>query len=471
MRLSRPAVIVAALLFLGSGAVAVPAAADDPTDPGGSSSPTFPAPPSREQVERARSRVADTARDVSAIQATLVLADQRLHAAAVHAESAAEDYNGALWRLRQARAAYRAATAEAARARRTVAAQRDRIGALAARSYQEAGELSALSAVVGADGPQAVLDRYAAFQGASSSLEADYQRFEANDSLARAFEARAEQARTEQAARAQQARQARSLALAAAESAQAEASTIAAEKDALVRELARAQRVSVSLARTRQAALERIAQQRAAERSRRLAEAHAAQRARTRRAAGSPRADRPPRELSAAAEGSSAGADGRSGDAESVAERSRSRSGDTAGSAPTVRPEPEPVPAPTPASTSGAQRAISFATAQLGEPYEWAAAGPGSWDCSGLTMKAWATAGRSLPHYSVAQYAAGVPISVSDLRPGDLVFWSSNGAPSGIHHVAMYVGGGQIVHAPRTGRPVTLESMYYWVPPDLFARV
>jgi cell wall-associated NlpC family hydrolase len=86
-------------------------------------------------------------------------------------------------------------------------------------------------------------------------------------------------------------------------------------------------------------------------------------------------------------------------------------------------------------------------------------------------MGAWGSAGRSLPHYSVAQYYAGVPISVSQLRPGDLVFWSTNGTPGGIHHVAMYIGGGQIIQAPRTGRSVEIDSMYYWIPPDFFVRV
>jgi cell wall-associated NlpC family hydrolase len=86
-------------------------------------------------------------------------------------------------------------------------------------------------------------------------------------------------------------------------------------------------------------------------------------------------------------------------------------------------------------------------------------------------MKAWASAGTYLPHYSVAQYDAGVPVSVTDVRPGDLVFWSSNGQPSGIHHVAMYIGNGQIIHAPRTGRPVEIDDMYYWIPPDFFIRV
>jgi peptidoglycan DL-endopeptidase CwlO len=86
-------------------------------------------------------------------------------------------------------------------------------------------------------------------------------------------------------------------------------------------------------------------------------------------------------------------------------------------------------------------------------------------------MGAWGSAGVSLPHYAAAQYDAGTPISVTDLRPGDLVFWSSDGSPGGIHHVAMYLGNGQIIHAPRTGRPVEIDPMYYWIPPDFFARV
>jgi len=63
------------------------------------------------------------------------------------------------------------------------------------------------------------------------------------------------------------------------------------------------------------------------------------------------------------------------------------------------------------------------------------------------------------------------PIPASALRPGDLVFWSSDGLPSGIHHVALYLGGGQILHAPRTGRPVAVDSMYYWLPPSFYGRV
>jgi cell wall-associated NlpC family hydrolase len=113
---------------------------------------------------------------------------------------------------------------------------------------------------------------------------------------------------------------------------------------------------------------------------------------------------------------------------------------------------------------------VAFARAQIGEPYRWGAAGPDAWDCSGLTMGAWSAGGKSLPHYSVAQYEQSTPISAAQLQAGDLVFWGSSSSPSSIYHVALYVGDGRIIHAPRTGRPVTEESMYYWITPNFYAR-
>ncbi|MFC6343702.1 C40 family peptidase, partial [Nocardioides hankookensis] len=127
-------------------------------------------------------------------------------------------------------------------------------------------------------------------------------------------------------------------------------------------------------------------------------------------------------------------------------------------------------PAATPAPKSGAQAAIAFARAQIGEPYQWGAAGPDEWDCSGLTAGAWGAGGTYLPHYSVAQYEQSTPISASQLQPGDLVFWGSSSDPGSIYHVALYIGGGRIIQAPRTGRPVEEVSMYYWTAPNFFAR-
>jgi cell wall-associated NlpC family hydrolase len=118
-------------------------------------------------------------------------------------------------------------------------------------------------------------------------------------------------------------------------------------------------------------------------------------------------------------------------------------------------PDPGVVPNPAPAPNGSAQSAVDAALSQVGKPYQWGAAGPSSYDCSGLTMWAWAQAGVGLPHNSGAQYAATPRVSQSDWQPGDLLFF---GSP--IHHVAMYIGGGQMVEAPYTGAYVRVVSAY-----------
>jgi cell wall-associated NlpC family hydrolase len=93
---------------------------------------------------------------------------------------------------------------------------------------------------------------------------------------------------------------------------------------------------------------------------------------------------------------------------------------------------------------------------QQGKPYVWGAAGPDSYDCSGLTMWAWAQAGVSLPHQSAEQQALGTPVSQGQLQPGDLVFF---GSPA--YHVGMYIGNGMMVHAPTTGDVVKVSPLAY----------
>ena len=109
---------------------------------------------------------------------------------------------------------------------------------------------------------------------------------------------------------------------------------------------------------------------------------------------------------------------------------------------------------PAPAPNGGAQAAVDAALAQIGKPYQWGASGPSSFDCSGLTMYAWAHAGVSLPHNSGAQYSATTRVDRSDLAPGDLLFF---GSP--IHHVGMYIGNGQMVEAPYSGQTVRAVSI------------
>jgi cell wall-associated NlpC family hydrolase len=128
-----------------------------------------------------------------------------------------------------------------------------------------------------------------------------------------------------------------------------------------------------------------------------------------------------------------------------------------AASAAAAQQAPAPAPAgnvPTvTASSPNAQAAVDAALSQVGKPYQWGAAGPDSYDCSGLTMWAWAQAGASLPHSSSMQYSVTRRVAQSDLQPGDLLFF---GSP--IHHVAMYIGGGRMVEAPYTGASVRVVS-------------
>lgn len=92
----------------------------------------------------------------------------------------------------------------------------------------------------------------------------------------------------------------------------------------------------------------------------------------------------------------------------------------------------------------------------------WGGTGPNGYDCSGLTQGAWRSAGVSLNRTSRDQYRQVKKISYNELRPGDLVFWGTNpNDASSVYHVAMYIGGGQIIEAPKPGTPVRIASMRY----------
>ncbi len=128
---------------------------------------------------------------------------------------------------------------------------------------------------------------------------------------------------------------------------------------------------------------------------------------------------------------------------------------------PTTAPAPPPAPAPAPVAppvSGGAAAAVAAAKTMIGVPYVWGGSSPSGFDCSGFTMWAWARGGKSLGHFTGSQWAQSYPISMGQLQPGDLVFY---GQPE-MHHVALYVGGGQIIHAPGRGKYVRYDSVYYW---------
>jgi cell wall-associated NlpC family hydrolase len=131
---------------------------------------------------------------------------------------------------------------------------------------------------------------------------------------------------------------------------------------------------------------------------------------------------------------------------------------------PSVRPvvlparvfAPAPVAAVAPPAASGrASAVLAYAYAQLGKPYHFGGAGPGAYDCSGLTMRAYGAAGLSLAHSAAAQQHEGARVPMSQLQPGDLIFW---GNPA--YHVGIYVGGGRILDAAHTGTVISVRGIW-----------
>ncbi|MCG5215400.1 C40 family peptidase [Streptosporangium soli] len=111
-------------------------------------------------------------------------------------------------------------------------------------------------------------------------------------------------------------------------------------------------------------------------------------------------------------------------------------------------------------STAG-DIAVTWALGQLGKPYVWAAAGPDTYDCSGLTMRAWEQVGVRLDHWTGTQWTSGPHIPTDALARGDLVFFGQiTDNPGDIHHVGIYVGKGMMVHAPQTGDVVRIASIW-----------
>jgi cell wall-associated NlpC family hydrolase len=376
--------------------------------------------PSQSQVNQARQQVGQARSSLASARGAYAAAESAASRAEQAAEIAAERYNEAMWRLGLAQAATRRAVEHAEAMHQQVAQQRVGIADLVVRSYQQGAELDGLTAFLNSGGPVQALENAGVVNMAGDSMKAQYDRFVALSSAADAAQQRASAAQAQQQKVAAAAKTARSAASAAAGRSQALLHKAAAHRDVLVKALATAEHTSVALASQRQAALERIAREKAA-----------AQR----------RAEEARQAAQAAAQASSGGSSG----------------GSSAGtSAP-----PSQLPAP---SNRAVAAVIAYAKAQLGKPYRWAAAGPDSFDCSGLTLMAWRQGGIDLVHYSGSQYAAGTPIPVSAARPGDLYFWSYNGRPSGIHHVALALGNGEFIEAPHTGAFVRYNNVSNWYP-------
>ena len=120
-------------------------------------------------------------------------------------------------------------------------------------------------------------------------------------------------------------------------------------------------------------------------------------------------------------------------------------------------------------NNNAAETVVAAALSQVGTPYVWGGATPGQGlDCSGLVQYAYGRANVALSHYTVAQESAGRQVSLSDLQPGDIIFWGGVGAS---YHDAIYIGNGQYVHAPQPGETVKVASISQYFMPSFAVRV
>jgi cell wall-associated NlpC family hydrolase len=440
--------------------------------PAEATKPKPPVIPSKAAVERAKQAAASKAGQVAAIERQLAAANARLEQLGIQSGVADEAYNGAVYKLQQAKAEAAAAAARAAKAQQTLATQRQQIGRFAAASYQGGGDVAKIAPLFTADGPQQLLDSAGAARSVSTAMQGSYLRYTATQVVTNLFKVQADQAvvkvkqATDEAAKAKKAAE-------NAEAAQAAAVTaMGVQRTQSIAQLAVLQNTSVRVAAQRQRGLEELARQRAAalaarkaaELKRRIAARVAAERARERAEQAREKAEQARERAEQAREERAA----------------REQAKKTHGKRPPKQHQPALASSHTSESHSqsqshstrrGAHAAIDFAMSQLGDMYLWGATGPSRWDCSGLTMGAWEQAGVQLPHYSVAQYEQIRHINEDELRPGDLIFWALNpDDPGTIHHVAMYLGNGRMIHAPRTGQPVQIDSVFYWIPPNFFGR-
>ncbi len=433
--------------------------------------------PSRRDVQQAQGAVRATGDRVGVIRAQLALASARLQQVSVEAGKAVEVWDGARYQLEQARQAAERARERADTAARGAARLRKQVAAATVRSYQSGGSLNSLGVLLADSNRTALLDQMNAYYSVTGALQTYLGQYQSTESVARVLQGQAVAALADRRRAAQAAAAAKEAAAQAVGKANSAVNSITAQRDQLIASLAQLQHTSVALAQQRQQALE----QKAAEEAAAQAAAAAARQQAQQRAQ-----QQAQRQAQRAAQQAPSPQPSPTPVPSPTPEPSPTPAPSPT---PTPTPDPTPTPSPTPSPTptptpppappppappptaQGAAAAIAFAKAQLGEPYVWGAAGPDSWDCSGLTMGAWGAAGVSIPHWGVAQYYATTPISASQLQPGDLLFWSSDGSPSSIYHVALYAGGGMLIEAPRPGRTVEYVSMYSWIAPDLFTRV
>lgn len=445
--------------------------------------------PSQDDIADAHQDEETTADTISTIEVQLAENSADLQQAQIEAEQAAEAYNQADADLEAARADADTAEQAAQDAESDLVEAQQQVAQIAMASHRSSGELQQMSMFLSAENFDDALDRASLMQMVGTNADQAVQQMDAAERVANVLRERAEDAVAEAEAAADSLEDAARRADAASLAAQNAVEETASRRDGLVAELADLRDTTVEMEQERQEALEAERQERenaaaatalgtesSAEQDSQQSEGSAAE-SDNRDDQGSSRSndrsepeDQADEETSATEEPDNSGGQDTSGSGNDGA-------GSSSDDSHAAEPEPDS------SSSSGSndagsqgsnssggstapsgvgQAALDWAMTQLGKPYVWGAQGPNSYDCSGLTMQAFQNAGASLPRTTSAQYAATTHVPVDDMRPGDLIFYSSNGKTSGIYHVAIYAGNGMRVHAPAPGQSVEYVPVW-WV--------
>lgn len=369
-----------------------------------------PGGPTASQVAASKAYVAKLERQVRGAVDKVTLSQARLNQLTTTAEIAIEAYDKSQVLLAAARRNLAAAGAVLDAASAQVATAKVKVGNFAAAAYRDGG-LVGVDAVLTSNGPETMLYRISTLNIVSQAQNDALQSLAAAQVYQRVVRRQAESVASAAAAAGRAADRARAI-----------AQSKVAQQTAAVGVLKQAQAHLASvltLARQHASALERA-------RLNALAEARAAAAAAAARAAAA-------RQLA------------------------NSHSG------------PSSVSIANTVSAATEQAAVGYAESQIGKPYQWGAAGPDSYDCSGLVMWSYAQVGVYVDHWTGFQWNEGAHIPLSALRPGDLVFFATNTSdPNTIHHVGMYIGNGQMVEAPYTGANVRISDAFR---PDLIGAV
>ena len=423
------------------------------------------AAPSEEEIAAAKAAEEAASMSVAEIEVKLAEVNATAATATQNAQIAGEDLNEAQIALNAATATANKASADADAAEAAFQEGKQQIASVAQATYRNGGgSLDAIAPYLDADGLRGVETKKVGINSFSSSAEAKMQNVAALEQVAKVTRDAANTALDNQKKATDEVQARTDAANKAATDAQTQANIVAAQRDAYVKELATKQNTTVDLINQREASLaaERTAAERAAaeQASAAVAAADSQRRADT----PTPAADATPEAPASSPAPDASAAPAEEAPAPAPAEEAPAPAPAEEEPAPAYE-EPvyeEPDDEEPSYSYGGASTAIATAMTYLGVPYVWGGESYGGVDCSGLTMLAWESAGVDLPHLSRAQYGYGTHVSLGDMEAGDLIFWSSDGTQSGIYHVAMYLGDGQMIEAPTFGVPVRVTGVYSW---------